>query len=322
MGNSFKDAFTLGESLYTASYVLGNKTSFDINNYMILGAQRFAESHLLTELQKAKVESVELKDKNGNAFVAFDKTQQKEVKYALDEASKDMKYLPVSESFLSQISHGRNSPVRQISNLPDFNYHLLVETLPSYKINFSATTIGNNRNEISFLQDDYPIIKNAISEISEFAKSETGKSMLFNYENAKHTLSEIERRIKNKESVYVAFKADNVTMNINSKKTEISINGKISELEGSPFENDIWDNIAMQVVSRTNSVSMSEKDFNSPNREQIIEKTLQEIKNNLPEIDFDVDETLDKVEVFDKNGFEDINRDEISIPKSKAEDLE
>ena len=295
----FKNMLKFTEGLYKGSYALNG--NFDINNYVVMGAHKIvAIPMVVSEMQKAGIESVVLTDANSNAYFVYDAEQRNKVREIRNQISKCMnEYLPKSQTFLSQVSKGRDGDaIRTISNLSDFQYHLLVESLPFKGVHFSAHTERNNANEISFLHSDYNKIVDCIKETEALTKSPLGEFLEKNFHAERNVMKEIESRIKNKEAVYIAFNNGNASIMISPKKTEITVGDRTETFNGNPFEEGTWKRIEMEIVTRPQPVALSEEEFNSPQREEIIDNILSEITQNETE-SFEVDEVLEHVEGYE-----------------------
>lgn len=278
------------------NHIMGHPVTSD---YTVFGVHKQVTELTQRAFFAAKIEATVLSDKQGNKFFLVANEQKDLAIETLDNVKKGLTNLSIPEPKLNQIARGRKESVMDLNNIPDFYYNSLKESLSLYQIPFYAESIRKGENQIAFLASDKEKVKTCIKDIAEYMKSPTGKKEAKEFFNSELVFKQIVDNIKKNETIFVCFKDSDTHIKLTPNQASFYIAGKTTDFSGDIFQKEIWnDKLSYQIVSRPGAVVLSEVEFNSEQREDILNQKLRETVNSIDSTYFrpqSINEELNKV---------------------------
>lgn len=274
---------------------------FRASGYKVVEFNRYLQPELSAAIKQQGIKAVVCKDnRTGNLMVCYDPRESAKMRTLENSLYNNCKNFQTDMKTLKNINATvENAKTRTLKRLSDFQYHVLCEKLPQHKVAFVGTIARDGAHSISFSSVDDKKVEQCVKETAAYMCTPDGAELSKEIQREKKLLKDIEKDIKNGETVYVASTQYGKYLKIEPNKFTILTeeNGKLlpmpiknNPIEGNVFKENTWLNMSQNVIEMTHPALFSEKDFNQfinlslDERDSIINSKIidieKDIKNN------------------------------------------
>ena len=289
---------------------------------------KYLQPELLAAIKTFGVDCVVAKNsKNGNLLVCYHESQSSKMRDLEKMMYRSCKNMMTDMKTLKNINATvEGATIRTTPGLSALQYHALCEQLPKMGVSFVGRLSNYGGHTISFSSVDDAKISQCIKDIGEMLKSADAKEMQKTLFKEDKLFREIESKIKNGETVYIAseqfgkyleIKPDKFTV-LEEKENQriVPLASRNNPIEGNVFKNSIWLNMSQHIIDAKNPILLTKEEMeqfiNSPLKERdemIQDKTFELGSGFEPK---EIDDDMEKLEHF---------ADELNAPDKEKEEI-
>lgn len=286
---------------------------------MVVEFNRYLQPELVAMLKTHNVSYQLLNNRDtGNIAVCFDKSELNKMKQIEKALYENCKYFPATQSVLNQINKTVDgAKTLTLSDLSDFQYRVLSEKLPQYKVTFVGNIVKDGMHTIQYSSVDQKKVEQCLKDTAEYLTTMDGIDFMKKVHTDEKVFKDIEDRVKNGETVYVASKQFGKTLKIEQNSftvLEEKGDGRIvpaahknNPLPGNIFKNSSWLTMSQHIIEMDKPVLLNENEIQQfwsmslSEREQEVNEKFAEMENSFT---YDEDMTPEEVLQDFEKGFE------------------
>lgn len=272
---------------------------FKAKGFKVVEFNRYLQPELSAAIKQQHINAVVCKDsKTGNLMVCYDPRESAKMRTLENSLYNDCKNFQTDMKTLKNINATvENAKIRPLKRLSDFQYHVLCEKLPQYKVAFVGTIARDGAHSISFSSVDDKKVMQCVKDAAGYMCTPEGAELSKKIQREKKIFKDIEKSIKNNETLYVASSQYGKFLKIEPNKftvLEEKADGRIvpmasknNPIEGNVFKESTWLNISQNVVEMNNPAVLSEEEFNKfaqlnlDERDSVIDAKVEEMEADI-----------------------------------------